>query len=57
MQDIEQQFMNNRLLHDQTYARKTKDAKKNPAAGAGGEEDGEDGAEGDGKGEYEQFNN
>lgn len=50
--------MNNRLLHDQTYARKTKDAKKNPAAGGTGEgEDGEDGAEGDGKGEYEQFNN
>ena len=50
--------MNNRLLHDQTYARKTKDAKKNPVPGtAGGEEDGEDGAEGAGKGEYEQFNN
>lgn len=51
MQDIEQQFMNNRLLHDQTYARKTKDAKK------GGEEDGEEGGEGEDKGEYEQFNN
>lgn len=49
--------MNNRLLHDQTYARKTKDAKKNTAGGAGGEDDGEEGGEGDGKGEYEQFNN
>ena len=55
MQDIEQQFMNNRLFHDQTYARKTKDAKKLP--GVGGDDDGEEGAQGAGKGEYEQFNN
>jgi len=53
MQDIQQQFMNNKLLHDQTYARKTKDAKKHP----GGDEDGEDGEEGEGKGDYEKFNN
>jgi len=51
--------MSNRLLHDQAYARKTKDAKKTPAAGAGagGDDEGEDGAEGEAKGEYEQFNN
>ena len=49
--------MNNRLLHDPTYARKPKDAKKHPSGTAGGEEDGEDGGQGAGKGEYEQFNN
>ena len=49
--------MSNPLNHDQTYARKTKDAKKHPSGAGGGEEDGEEGGQGAGKGEYEQFNN